>query len=100
MAQVARTIASQQRVDSYLDYSFGEWQSVPELVEEWPQWEPVDQVTFRHEWAIREDYLDQLQRWAEQGLLTRVQRDRYAELLALVARHRPIVMALFEDDRQ
>lgn len=99
MAQVTRAPTMQQRVDASLAFSLVEWRSVPDLVAEWREWEPVDQLTFRHEWAIREDHLDLLARWRAQGHFSSEQQARYAELLRLVARHRSALDTLFRDNQ-
>ena len=97
MAQVTRTPTTRQRIDASLDFSLDEWRGVPELADEWAEWEPVDRLTFRYEWAIREDHLDQLAQWRARGLFPEEQRARYVEILDLVARHRPLLDALFAD---
>lgn len=98
MAQVTHILTSQQRIDPYLDYLFREWESVPQLAEEWEGWEDHDRLDFFVEWPIREDHLHQLRDWNERGLLTLAQRGRYEELLGLIARHRPVLEGLFAEE--
>lgn len=98
MAQVTHTLTAQQRIDPYLDYLFAEWGSVHELGREWAAWDEADRLDFIYEWPIREDRLHELAEWAAGGLLTPAQRARYAALLALVARQRPALEALFAGD--
>jgi hypothetical protein len=95
MAQVTDTLTLRQRIDADLDYLFLEWRSVPQLTEEWAEWEDHDRYDFWLEWPIREGYLRELREWSEQGLLTPAQRERYEELLGLIARHRPVLEGLF-----
>ncbi len=95
MAQVASDVSA--RADSFLDYSFLEWEAVPDYVEEFETWDEIQQLVFVHEWDIRESGLRVLRDFAEQGLLTRSQRERYDELLELVARHRPAMERLRAD---
>ena len=57
----------------------------------------VQQLVFVHEWAIRESGLRTLRDYAEQGLLTPPQRDRYQQLLELVAQHRPTLEAMLAE---
>lgn len=97
MAQVTDVLTSQQRVDRHLDYLLREWQSVPRLAEEWVEWEDHDRFDFWIEWPIREGRLRDLQRWDKQGLLTATQRERYAELLGLITRYRPVLDELFAE---
>lgn len=95
MAQVTHTPALRERIDFALDYVAREWEGVPDLVQEWAEWEELDRTIFEHEWAIPESHLAYLNRWAEQGLLSPEQRARYQELLLLIARHRPTLEGLF-----
>jgi hypothetical protein len=85
------------RIDHYLDYLFDEFNDLPDLAAEWPTLERGDRSAFREEWAIKEDRLGLLRGYAEQGCLTPEQAARYAELLALVARLRPLLATLLED---
>jgi hypothetical protein len=68
MAQVIRTPATRQRIDASLDFALNEWRGVPELADEWTEWESVERLTFRYAWAIREDHLDQLAQWRARAL--------------------------------
>ena len=95
MAQVASDVSA--RADAFLDYSFLEWEAVPDYVEEFETWDEIQQLVFIHEWDIRESALRVLRDFAEQGLLTPTQHERYKELLALVARHRPAIERLRAD---
>lgn len=97
MATVARKLDLQARVDRYLEYLVREWQSVPGVAQEWTDWSADEQLEFVLEWPIREDRLGQLRQYAEQGLLTPPQRERYEQLLELVAQHRPTVEALLRE---
>ncbi len=95
MAEVAQDLAA--RIDHYLDYLFDEFGDLPDLAQEWPTLERGDQITFLLEWPIKEDRLVLLRGYAEQGCMTPEQATRYAELLALVARMRPLLATLLAD---
>ncbi|MBA2447415.1 MAG: hypothetical protein H0V51_05250 [Chloroflexi bacterium] len=98
MAQVARDLRRQPDVDYHLDYQFRAWGSIPEYTDRWPEMDAIDKEVFHLEWVgITESRLEQLQRWAEQGLLTPTQRDHYDELQQLVAQHRPAAEALLSE---
>lgn len=98
MAQVARDLHPRPDVDYHLDYQFRAWAGIPEYTEWWPDMDAVDREVFHLEWVgITEGRLDQLRQWAEQGLLTTAQRDRYRQLLELVAQHRPTIEALLNE---
>jgi hypothetical protein len=95
VAQVAGEVGA--RADHFLDYLSREWEAVPDYVAEFGTWDDVQQLAFVHEWDIRESGLRTLRDFAEQGLLAPAQRDRYDQLLELVARHRPAIERLLED---
>ena len=99
MAQVTHIHTARERIDPYLDYLFAEWQALPEVATEWPEWEDLDQLDFVVEWPIREDRLHQLQGWAAQGLLTPEQQARYDELLQLIACYRPLLDGILNEDK-
>jgi hypothetical protein len=63
----------------------------------WDRWEEYEQLDFVIEWPIREDRLLQLREWDDQSLLTGEQRTRYADMLALIDRHRPTLERLLEE---
>lgn len=98
MAQVAQRLHRQPDVDYHLDYQFRAWQGIPEYAEWWLEMDGTEKEVFHLEWiGITESRLDQLQQWAEQGLLTPAQCERYDQLLELVAQHRPTVEALLRE---
>jgi hypothetical protein len=98
MAQVARDPQLAARIDDYLAYLQDAWAGVPEVAAEWPEWDSNSRLTFRLNWGVPADRLAQLQGWATQDQLTAAQRDRYDELLRLVAQHRPAVERLLSQD--
>lgn len=103
MAQVAREPQAPLDIDYHLDYQFRQWASIlPWYATHDAELDVVDLEVFQVEWSgITESRLAQLQRWAEQEMLTPPQRRRYDEPVRLVARHRPLVQTLLaEDGRQ
>ena len=95
MAQMTRRPEPKPDLDYDLNYQFRAWESVPEYAAWWSEMEGIDKEVFHLEWVgITESRFHQLQRAAEQGLLTTAQRKRYDQLLKLVAEHRPIVEQL------
>ncbi len=98
MAQVTSQTDQATRIDRYLDYLCREWEDIPEVAGEWNEWEDHDRLDFVVEWPIREDRLHQLREWLAQGLLTSGQQARYEELLQLIARHRPLLDRLLDED--
>ena len=95
MAYVAGDVTA--RVDHFLEYCSQEWETVPSYVKEFPTWDESEQLAFVHEWAIRESGLAVLKDYARQHLLTPEQWQRYRDLLAIVARHRPAIDRLLQD---
>lgn len=97
MAAVARQSENDDRVDSILAYLLAEWEAVPELAEEWPEWSQEDHLDFALDWPIREDRLWQLDALARGGQLSPEQQQRYARLREIVAEHRPLLDRLFQE---
>ena len=95
MAQVASEVSA--RIDHFLDYSFNEWESVPDYIEEFPTWDDLQQLAFVHEWDIRRSGLHVLEDYAAQGAMTPAQQARYQELLVLVQRYEPAIERLLAD---
>ena len=89
MAQVATDPQLAARIDRYLAYLWAEWEGVPGVAQEWPDWDELSRPSFAVDWPIREDRLGQVRRWADQRLLGESQRRRLDDLLALIGRHRP-----------
>jgi hypothetical protein len=96
MAQVAPEHDVRARAEHFLDYSLREWAAVPEYAAEFDKWGEVQQLSFVHEWAIRESALEILAEYTRQGALTEGQRKRYEELLTVVNRNRPQIEELLE----
>src|SRR5688572_16311733 len=98
MAQLARDLQAQPDLDYHLEYQLRSWESVPEYAQWWSEMDSTQKEAFHLEWAgITESRLQQLQRWAELGLFSPDQRQRYERLTRLVAQHRPTVEALLRD---
>jgi hypothetical protein len=83
-----------RRIDFSLDYLLREWHALPDVEQDWPTLDEMEQLAFDVEWGIREDHLHTLGRWAEAGKLTPVQAARYAELQEVVRTNRPILVRL------
>ena len=102
MAQVSPSpvIAAglQEKIDHYLDYELGAWQSVPEYAARWAEMDAADQEAFHLHWrGVTESYLRDLERWAREGLLGTAQLIRHRRLQTLIAQHRPILEALLAE---
>jgi len=97
MAQVVRDSQLDPWIDDYLDYLLRKWTVIPQLAAEWDDWDPDSQFSFVLDWGVPADRLEQVQRWAEQGLLTPAQRSRYDQLLKIVARNRSLLDRMLAD---
>jgi len=97
MAQVAAPPDVPVWIDDYLAYLFNVMDDLLEIDAEWDTWEDIQQLDFVFEWDIKRDRLSQLEHWAEQGLFTVDQRQRYRRLLELMDKHRPILDRLLAD---
>jgi hypothetical protein len=89
--------ATNQRIEHELDYARREWESVPEYLAAWTNWDEDERLDFVLEWAIRESSLTLLREWAANGLLSRQQQERYEDLLCTVAKHRPLIGPLLAE---
>ena len=74
MAQVRQSPAVQDylqgKIDHFLDYELGAWQSVPEYAARWRDMDGIDKEAFHLHWkGVTEAYLRDLERWAEDGRL-------------------------------
>jgi hypothetical protein len=88
--------AQSTEIDRKLEYQLQAWRGVPEQAAWWPQMDAGDKEAFQLEWAgITEGRLRDLETLAASGILSSVQRARYAELQALVAEQRPVLARLF-----
>lgn len=97
MAQLTQQARLRERIDRYQAYLLKAWQGVPELAAEWPGWDEHSRLAFDLDWGVCEDRLAQLQQWAEEGRLDPLQRARFDQLQALVARHRPLLESLLRE---
>ncbi|MBI4492755.1 MAG: hypothetical protein HY690_08200 [Chloroflexi bacterium] len=91
MAQVVQDPETSRRIEGFLSYALQEWASVPEYAARFDAWDPMVQLDFIHEWAIRESALEVLGNYAAQDRLTTYQCARYEELLRLVEQQRPVI---------
>lgn len=98
MAKVAQDPQLSSRIDHYLDYLANTWESVPLDAREWDNWDELSQLAYVIDWGVPEDRLHQLRQFAEQSLLTEAQYARFRALLDLVARHRPTLQRMLQDE--
>jgi hypothetical protein len=97
MADVRLRTPLREWIDDYLEHLLRIWETLPSITHEWDSWTEDERLDFVIEWPIREDRLQQLQRWAAEGQLSPAQRVRYEELLRLIARQRPTLERLLAE---
>lgn len=97
MAQVTHDPQHVAKIDRYLAYLIGEWQSVPMLVQGSDDWDEHSRFSLIMDWPIREDRLQQPQKWMEQGQLLPRPHERYVVLQQLVHRYRPLLEDVFTE---
>ncbi len=92
MAQL--TSVSHRRVEELLARCEAAWRSLRRVEAEISRWDLLDRIDFVEEWPLEEQRLRELARYAEAGALAPHQSDRYAKLLLLIERNRPIIRRL------
>lgn len=92
MAQVAPDVTA--NVDRLLTYLFGRWQDVPLAAGEWGRWDRFERADYLIDWPVVESYMEVIQEYAAQGVLTPAQEEQYGHLLVVVARTRPVLQRL------
>ena len=90
-------VRSAADIDYLLDYLLRHWSSIPQVEQEWPTWDPIDQEVFHLEWAIKEDRLAQLGQYLEAGALTPPQLARFEDLKRLIAQNRSVLERLLTE---
>jgi hypothetical protein len=99
MAQRVVEQKLQEQIEWCLVYLWDKWSSISWWVENWPGMEGIDKEVFHLEWtSITEHWLEELQRWDAQGLLTPEQSKRFVKLSRLIVEQRPTLDALLQDD--
>jgi hypothetical protein len=61
---------------------------VPELAEEWPEWDENSRLVIIHDWPIKRGALHRVREAAKDGLLSEQQGRDWQELQGLIAAHR------------
>ena len=97
MAEVTKSADLREWIDDYLTYLIRAWEGVPLNAAEWDDRDDLSQLTYVVNWGVPADRMAQLQRWAEQDILSPKQRIRYEELLKLVDQHGPTLERLLAD---
>ena len=96
MADAVATELSSQ-IDGALGYLVRCWASVPDFRARWPSLDFEERAERTFEWHVVESEMARLHDWSDIGALGSGQRARYTDLLALIARNRPILDHLWND---
>ncbi|MCD6289238.1 MAG: hypothetical protein J7M34_01950 [Anaerolineae bacterium] len=84
----------QERVDFLLDYLLQAWRELPEVEQNIDYWDLIEQIDYVEEWTPKMALMDELERYASDGVLTDQQQERYRELLGLARKHRATLEGL------
>lgn len=88
MAQVVRVPRLERFVEKDLENLLGFWRAVPELVEEWPEWDENSRLNVIHDWPIERGALSRIRKAAKAGMLNERQHRDWQELQQLIEMHR------------
>ena len=91
MAQVVWMRPPKRHVQKDLEYLLRFWRGVPELAEEWPEWDEHSRLNIIHDWPIKRGALSRLKKAAKAGVLDERQQPDWQELLQLIEAHRDTV---------
>ena len=91
MAQVAWKYEPGRFISHDLERLLAFWRTVPEMVEEWPQWDDHSRFNFIIEWPIDRERLFRVRHAAAAGLLNERQQREWQELQRLIEMHRATV---------
>lgn len=87
-------------IDWLLERVEADWEEVPTVLADWSTWEWVDAVVFVEEWPLVERRMERLHEAAAHGVMIPAQQQRYARVLELAARYRPLVRQLEVPDHR
>ena len=96
MAQVVREPQLERFVENDLSRLLGFWRGVPELAEEWPEWDEHSRLNVIHDWPLERAALSRVKKAAKIGLLDERQQRDWQELLRLIETHRATVEWMLE----
>lgn len=78
-------------IEKDLERLLGFWRDVPELIEEWPEWDESSRLNVIHDWPIEREALSRLKMAAKAGLLNERQQRDWHELQRLIETYRATV---------
>lgn len=96
MAEVMPLPQLKQRVEKDLENQLALWRSVPEMADEWPEWDEYSRDDFRLQWPIERESMTRLRTAAAAGLLGERQQRDWVELQQLVETHRSVMEWMLE----
>jgi hypothetical protein len=96
MAQVIRPPRLKQFVENDLKNLLAFWRDVPELADEWPEWDHNSRIDFIIQWPIDRERLIRVKDAVAAGLLDERQLRDWQELQQLIETHRATVERMLE----
>ncbi len=87
-------VKSRERIGPILELLYEEWSELPHTVAEIDSWDIGDQLQYIEEWGFNDVCLRDVTRLIEEGYATPQQRQRYEQLLLLVAEYQPLIQQL------
>ncbi len=99
MVQANAPAVTRQRMNGILSWLEEEWRDrVPEYAEAWERWTEDEKLVFVSEATIRDDRLHQAREWRRQRLLSPAQAKKLQCIEELVAKNRPLLQPLLDED--
>ena len=83
-----------QKIDHLLDLAEADWRELPEVADEFDDWDYASRMSYIVEWDLVENRLRTLERLSEGGQMAPEQLARFSRLKVLVAEARPILEGL------
>src|SRR5262249_1129026 len=96
MAQVVRMLPLDRFVKKDLENLLRFWRGVPELAEEWPEWDLNSRLNVIHDWPIKRGAHRRLKQAMKAGRGDERQRQDWQELQQLIETHRATVEWMLE----
>lgn len=78
-----------EKIDSLLDYVFGQWEDIRWMATELKELEYHERQDLWLEWPLKEDALLQFKQYVDQDLLSATQSERYQNLQRLIEELQP-----------
>lgn len=78
-----------EAIDWYLEGLARKWAEALDIIRQWNELDPLDQDVFDAEWPLTIDYLNRLNEYRQQGLLSTIQEQQFQRLQRDIYGHEP-----------